>query len=334
MNLKRITVNTGSIVCVEESDKMEIIILVLLACLLVCTIVMIVVVKRQANQNEENAIRILMKNQETQTKSENFDQQMKQSFNYVLNQVHELRKDQALSKQSIDSVENNIRTINQVMTNTKARGNWGEYQLDLLLELYAAKNPNVYSMQFTLLNGRIADAVLHMPQTDRILCIDSKFPMENYLNLMDEFNDIYFRAFKTNIKKHVDDIASKYINAQTVDHAIMFIPSEAIYQFICSECEESLNYALTKHVLITSPTTLVGVIYTLVASTKDFYRAKNIKEIEKNIILLQEDVDRLVQRSQKAEKSLDSLVDQFRQVSISATKISNRIEKMADGKEI
>lgn len=312
---------------------MEYITIGLMIALLVCLIALIVLIKRQSTQSEESTYQILMKNQETQTKSEVFDKQMKQSFDYVLNQVHQLRKEQALSKQSMDQVEYNIRSINQVMTNTKARGNWGEYQLDMLLEIYAGKNPNVYSTQFTLLNGRIADAILHMPQTDRILCIDSKFPMENYLNLMDDYNDSYFRAFKTNIKKHVDDISSKYINTQTLDQAIMFIPSEAIYQFICAKCEDSLNYALSKHVLITSPTTLVGIIYTLIASTKDFYRVTNIKEIEKNIMMLKEDVERLVQRSEKAEKSLESLVEQFRQVSISAKKVSGRIGKMVDGSE-
>ena len=126
-------------------------------------------------------------------RNEAFDKQMKQSFNYVLNQVQELRKDQALSKQSMDIVENNIRSMNQIMSNAKTRGNWGEYQLDMLLKIYAGQNPSVYSMQYTLSNGRIADAVLHMPQDKRVLCIDSKFPMENYLNMVNDNNEIYLR---------------------------------------------------------------------------------------------------------------------------------------------
>lgn len=313
---------------------METIIMIgLMIALFICLIILIVQIKRQSSQAEDNAYRILMKNQETQTKSEAFDKQIQKTFTYVLEQVNQLRKDQAVSKQSMEMVQNNIQSINQVMTNTKARGNWGEYQLDMLLEIYAGKNPNVYSTQYTLANGRIADAVLHMPGTNKVLCIDSKFPMENYLRLTNEYNDSTYRAFKTNMKKHIDDIATKYINIETLEQAILFIPSEAIYQFVCSKCEDSLNYALSKHVLITSPTTLVGVVYTLIASTKDFYRAKNIKEIEKNILLLQEDMDRLVQRSEKAEKTLEGLIDQFRQVSVSAHKLSSRLHKMSDGKE-
>lgn len=304
-----------------------------MVCLFICLFILMVLIKKQSSQAEENAYRILMKNQETQTKSEAYDKQMQKTFNYVLEQVNQLRKDQAVSKQSMEHVQENIRSINQVMTNTKARGNWGEYQLDMLLEIYAGQNPNVFSTQYTLANGRIADAVLHLPKTQKVLCIDSKFPMDNYLRLMDVYSESTFRAFKTNIKKHIDDIALKYINIETADQAILFIPSEAIYQFICSKCEDSLNYALSKHVLITSPTTLVGVIYTLIASTKDFYRAQNIKEIEKNILMLQEDMDRLVQRSEKAEKTLEGLVEQFRQVSVSAHKLSSRLNKMSDGGE-
>lgn len=312
---------------------MELISIVLIICLLIYLVVLVYLIKKLSDKSEENTYQILMNNKEEAARNEAFDKQMKQSFNYVLNQVQELRKDQALSKQSMDIVENNIRSMNQIMSNAKTRGNWGEYQLDMLLKIYAGQNPSVYSMQYTLSNGRIADAVLHMPQDKRVLCIDSKFPMENYLNMVNDNNEVYLRQFKANVKKHIDDIANKYINSQTVDQAIMFIPSEAIYQFICSECIETLNYALSKHVMMTSPTTLVGIVYTLISSTKDFYRASNIQDIERNIILLKDDMERLVTRSRKAEKSLESLVEQFHQVSISASKIATRVNKWTDGKE-
>lgn len=296
-------------------------------------IILILLVKRQADQSQEDTMKILLKNQETQTKSEDSQEYIEKEFDYVLEQVNQLRKEQSVSLQSMQQVSHTIQSMNRVMTNTKARGNWGEYQLDMLLSIYAGSNPNIYSTQYTLSNGKIADAILHIPNSDKVLCIDSKFPMENYLRLDDARDESVFRAFKSNVKKHIDAISTKYINMETMNQAILFIPSEAIYQFICANCEDTLNYALSKHVLITSPTTLVGVIYTLLASTKDFYRANHIKEIEKNILLLQEDMNRLVTRSEKAESSLESLVDQFHQVSTSAHKLSSRLNKMADGKE-
>lgn len=306
---------------------MEYILMCLLILLLICMIVLILLVKKQ---NETRSIQDLLVNQDRKME----ENQIEKSFMTLFQQVQELKKDQVLSKDMMNRVQTDLSTISTVMTNTKRRGNWGEYQLNLLMDLYTAKNPNVYSTQYTLLNGKIADVVLHMPGSNKVLCIDSKFPMENYLNLLETEDENFLKIFRNNIKKHIDDVANKYITSETMDQAILFIPSEAIYQFICSESEQSLNYALQKHVLLASPTTLVGILYTLIASTQDFYRAKNIKEIERNILLLQEDVDRLLARSTKAEKSLESLVDQFHQVSISAQKISNRMDKMMDGREV
>ena len=84
---------------------------------------------------------------------------------------------------------------------------------------------------------------------------------------------------------------------------------------------------------MTSPTTLVGVIFTLLASTRDFYRSAHIEEIEKNILSLQQDAHRLEQRSQKAKQSLDSLLQQFHSISVSASKITKRMDTIIEGRE-
>lgn len=287
---------------------MEYILLTLLIILIICMIMVIVLLKYPNRQTTPE-------------------------WNQVINQIHLLQKEQMYSSKSIEIMEKNIRDMNRVMTNTKQRGNWGEYQLEHLLSLYAGQNPEVFEMQYTLNNGKIADAVFHLPNNSKILCIDSKFPMENYLEMIDddENKEYYFRQLKQNMKKHIDDISNKYITTQTMNQAILFIPSEAIYQFVCAKCEDIMSYALKKHVFLTSPTTLVGITFTLIASTKDFYRASHLEEIEENLLLLQEDVVRLVTRSEKAEKSLESLANQFHGVSTSAKKIGNRIDKITGG---
>ena len=113
-------------------------------------------------------------------------------------------------------------------------------------------------------------------------------------------------------------------------YALLFIPSESIYQFVCAKCDDLFTYAMQRHVMLVSPTTLVAQVMTLLESTKDFYRTNHMEEIEKNILTLQEDASRLVERSQRAEKNLQTLMTQFHQVSISAEKINNRIERMGE----
>lgn len=298
---------------------MQIFIMILLILVLFCLLILLFFLYSQTKNNQ---MQEALKNQEETIHNTNFNEQ----FNSVISQMQNLRKEQATSYQMMDYLSHQMDSMNRVMTNTKARGTWGEYQLEHLLAIYAGSNPSVYTMQYTLENGKIADAILHLPNSEKVLCIDSKFPMENYLRKQD-------KAFEKDVKKHIDDISKKYRTHQTVDQAILFLPSEAIYQTICASFQGLIEYALKQHVLFCSPCTLIGVVYTLLSSTKDFYRASHMEEIEKNILALQEDVNRLCLRSERAEKTLQSLENQFHEVSISANKLNHRMNQMIDGKE-
>ena len=314
---------------------MQIIILILLVFIAIMMSILCSMLISFFRKNREQNMQMMMKNQESITTASQSDQKIFQRFELLLNQVQQVQRSQATVNQSMDWLQNQMDSINRVMTNTKRRGNWGEYQLDWLLHEYAGENESIYTNQYTLPNGKIADVAFHLPGTEKVLCVDSKFPMENFIRMDEESEnrETYYRAFRQNIKKHIDDISNKYINEYTASQAIMFIPSESIYQFICAKCDDLLNYALQKHVMVTSPTTLVGIVFTLHASTQEFYQAHHMEEIEKNILSLQQDMERLVTRSEKAQKSLESLAGQFQLVSTSANKISQRFNKMIQGKE-
>ena len=305
---------------------MEMLILILLVLLIVCVLILISLVYLQNRKQNDHTVLKKMQEQDQKTREELYQKQMRETFQNLNGQIQILRKENALGAQSIQKMQTDLSSMNKVMTNTKMRGNWGEYQLQSLLEIYAGQNPEIFSMQYGLKNGKVADAILRVAGSDKVLCIDSKFPVENYLRIEEGKNQQEFiRLFKMNMKKH--------INEQTVDQAILFIPSESIYQFVCGKCTDTLNYALERHVLMTSPTTLVGVIFTLLASTRDFYRSAHIEEIEKNILSLQQDAHRLEQRSQKAKQSLESLVQQFHSISVSASKITKRMDTIIEGRE-
>lgn len=314
---------------------MDLLIILLLIVLLVCVLVLFVYLLSQSRHASQINAALLAKNQEVLTNSGLSDQKVVSRFDTILSQMQALQKNQIHSADSLEWVQEQVEGMAQVMTNTKRRGNWGEYQLDYLLGTYLGENDTIFTTQYTLPNGKIADVALHLPGTKQVLCIDSKFPMENFMRMDDdpESRDYYLRLFMQNIKKHIDDIAGKYINAYTAPQALMFIPSEAIYQFICGNCDTLFSYALQKHVMITSPTTLVGILFTLQASTNDFYRASHLEEIEKELFKLKEDIGRLEERTEKSMKSLDALGKQFQNVYISARKISTRFDSMIEGKD-
>ena len=117
---------------------MEIIILILLSIVIVCLIV------------------LLMQNKSKESVSSNSDSLILQkNFEYLLKQVQDVQKNQATSKVSLNQMEEYLYRMNMVMTNTKLRGNWGEYQLDMLLSVYCGQNPSIYSMQYTLRMERL-----------------------------------------------------------------------------------------------------------------------------------------------------------------------------------
>lgn len=264
------------------------------------------------------------------------EEKMAERLRNMNENVLSLMKESTSSTEKVNDIARRVNALNDIMVNKKSRGNWGEYQLNNLLSVYAGDNQEIFETQYTLKNGYIGDVALHLPGTDKVMIIDSKFPLENYQNLLNkDLSDVemskYESLFKQNIKKHINDIAKKYINSQTVENAVMFIPSEAIYMYVCGNHSELIEEAHKKHILITSPTTLIGVVFTLVNLTKDFKRSRNIKALEKDIVGMYQDVERLYTRLDKVDNTISNLQKNFKDVRTSSEKIGGRIMKIYDG---
>lgn len=288
--------------------------------------------KNQLDDQYQNDKSLLLKSQETATTLLALQQQ----FQTLSQEFHILNKGSFRNSATIDAISKDLNDIQKVMINKKTRGNWGEYQLEMLLSLYVGDHKGVFESQYVLESGAIADVALHLPDDERLLLLDSKFPMENYQKMIEHqgnraMEERYLQLFKTNIKKHISDIANKYITQQTMETAIMFIPSEAIYTFICGSCPELIDEAYKKHVLITSPTTLVGVVFTLINITKEFHRAKHIQEIEQELNYLFEDTARLVERANKASQYASLTLKHIDEMQISIQKLTKRMQQINEG---
>jgi len=127
------------------------------------------------------------------------------------------------------------------------------------LELWSETSADVaFELQYTLSNNMRVDCVLRLPPPTGMVPVDSKFPLENYHRMFDRDIDQAERAaaqkqFKADVRKHVDDIARKYIIAgETSDGAVMFIPRRR-----CSRksmrTTRVVEYANGKRVWIVSP---------------------------------------------------------------------------------
>ncbi len=237
------------------------------------------------------------------------------------------------AQKKIDSLSTNIVSLQDVLTDKKSRGTFGEVQLNhILATVFGDNNNKIYELQKKLVNGTISDAVLHIPDPVGMLCVDSKFPLENYQRMIDKsMNEAerktYERDFKTNVKKHINDISSKYIiNGVTSEQAIMFLPAEAIFAEINAYHQDLIDYASSKKVWIASPTTLMSVLSTVQVVLRNLER-------EKYASIIHEELNNLGREFKLYKDRWDSLAKDIKRVSDDVDKIhitSNKIEKKFD----
>lgn len=296
------------------------ILMILVILLLIVIVLGIYVMMRQQGK----LTRKLM--QENEMARANFETMKELNF-----RIENMQAQTGLSLENSRQLTSQIRSITQVMTNAKRRGNFGEYQLENIIRTYLGDSPYIYVTQYRLKNGKISDGAFHLPGSDQVLCIDSKFPMENYTRMVEEPEnaDQYERELRRNIKKHIVDVASKYINEETIDVAILFIPNEGVFSWLCSKGSDLMDFAMSQHVMLVSPTTLVGVVFTLLASTRNFYRAKNLEQIEKQLEVLELQADAICEQSEKTGRTLTTLEKQNEELSKQAKRLRMTIGRLA-----
>lgn len=263
--------------------------------------------------------------------SEGFDKTNKTFTNIVerLSKIDEAQKN--IEKLSFDVV-----SLQNVLTDKKSRGTFGEVQLNhILSSIFGENNTKAYETQITLSNGNRADAVLHIPGPMGDLAIDSKFPLENYQRMVDreltERERIEAtRNFKSDLKKHVDSIASKYIiPMETSDQAVMFVPAEAVFAELNAYHQDVIEYAQKKRVWIASPTTMMSLLTTVQVLLRNAERDKYAKVIQEELIRLGEEFKRYQDRWDKLSRNIDSVNKSVKDIHTTSTKIGKRFEEIS-----
>lgn len=181
--------------------------------------------------------------------------------------------------QASQSLENLFRV-------TRGRGEYGEFQLEQILkDILPAQY--VHIRKRIPQTGKIPDAHIITPQG--IICIDSKFPLDNYRKMLettDETQKEKFGAnFRNDVEGHIEKIKADYVKPEegTTPFAFGFIPSEAVYQYL-TECEMTLvAEAATQGVLLVSPATLAINLNLLSVGLKATEISEKAEQIQKNL---------------------------------------------------
>lgn len=183
-----------------------------------------------------------------------------------------------------------ISSLQNMMRAPKFRGQMGENFLEnLLSQVFIEKKS--YSIQYKFQGGDIADAVIHL-RDGLMVAIDSKFPFENFKKMIEAQNEkdekgssTARKLFVADVKKHIDDIAKKYIlpGEGTLEFAIMYIPAENVYyETVIKNMDTEANiseYALSKKVIPVSPNNFYVYLQTLLMGLRGLQIEKNAKEI-------------------------------------------------------
>jgi len=236
------------------------------------------------------------------------------------------------AQKKIDGLTVNMVSLQELLGDKRSRGAYGEVQLEGLVRNVLPNDS--FKMQHTFENGVRVDCALFLPQPTGIVAVDSKFPLENYHKMFDSsLNEIEKtlakKQFKADIKKHVDDIASKYIIPHvTSDGAVMFIPAEAVFAEIHAYHPEIINYAMNKRVWLVSPTTLMAVLNTARAVLKDVEMRKQVHIIKDELGKLSKDFERFDVRMKKLADNIRQAHDNAQEVHISSQKITNRFKQI------
>ena len=259
----------------------------------------------------------------------NFEKTNK-TFASILERISKI--DEAQKK--IDSLSSDIIGLQSVLTDKKTRGIFGETNLNFILNSVFGVNDKIYQIQVTLSNGYIADAMLYAPEPLGTIAIDSKFPLEHYNQMTDTKlskleRDVATKAFKADVKKHIDAIKSKYIiEGETAKEAIMFLPAEAIFAEINAYHSYLIEYSYKAKVWITSPTTLMSTLTVIGMVIKNMERDKYAKIIHEELNKLGVEFDRYKERWDKLSRSINTVSKDVEDIHTTTEKITKRFESI------
>jgi DNA recombination protein RmuC len=263
--------------------------------------------------------------------SERLDEGFKKTNETFVNVMQRLATiDEAQKK--IETLTSSVVTLQDLLGNKQSRGAFGEVQLEALVRnmLPAA----AYEMQFTLPNGLRVDCALRLPEPTGLVCVDSKFPLDNYRRMVSrDANDVdramAQRQFRADVKKHVDDIAAKYIVPEvTSDGAVMFVPAEAVFAEIHAYHAEVVEYANAKRVWIVSPTTLMAVLNTARAVLKDVETRKQIHVMKEALARLAVEFARFDERLRDLARHIRQANEDVEKIQTAGTKIAQQFQRI------
>ena len=235
--------------------------------------------------------------------------------------------------QQVYDVGKDIASLQEILRAPKLRGSLGELFLGELLAQVLP--PSHFSMQHRFKNNEVVDAVIRLGPA--LVSVDSKFPLENFRRLIEatdpEEKKGYQRKFRSDVKKHITQIASKYILADegTYDFALMYIPAENVYYETIIKDEDFgeeaalCTFALSKRVIPVSPNSFYAYLQAIVLGFKGLRIEKSAQEIHQRLQRLSGDFNRFREDYDVLGKHLSNTRGKYEEATKKLDRLGDRL---------
>ncbi|MDO4781323.1 MAG: DNA recombination protein RmuC [Candidatus Saccharibacteria bacterium] len=264
--------------------------------------------------------------------------QLSESAKLVADVTQRLAKLDETNRRVVD-VADELKTLQNVLSNPKQRGVFGEFYLESVLDNVLPATQ--YQMQYRFQDGEIVDAAVFLDK-GKILPIDSKFSLENYNRMINADDKAQREALlgrvKADLKGRIDETA-KYIRPAegTMDFAFMFIPSESLYYDLLinnvgtgGSSRDLIEYAFRdKRVIIVSPTSFLAYLQTVLQGLRSLQIEEQARDIQVRVGLLGTHIKKFDELMNKMGKSLSTTVNHYNNSYKELAKIDKDVVKIA-----
>ena len=279
---------------------------------------------------------------------------LREKISEFQNKVEETNKDSISRTSALREQLQSLKDMNQQMStdaknlvkalkgDTKAQGDWGEIQLERILERSGLRKGEEYSIQesFTTEEGRKRpDVIVNLPEEKKII-IDSKVSLVSYERLVsaddDEQRSMHIKSFIDSVKKHIKELSEKKYQSifdhGSLDFVLMFIPIEPAFSLAIQYGENLYVDAYDKNIIIVSPSTLLATLRTIANIWKQEYQNKNVIEIAKQSGALYDKfvafTEDLISVGNRLDQAKGSYVDAMKKLSEGSGNLVKRVEKI------
>lgn len=241
----------------------------------------------------------------------------------------------------MQSLATGVGDLKRVLTNVKTRGGWGEVQLSSLLEQILSKSQ--YKEQVTIKknSSEKVDFAVILPgkgDSELLLPIDAKFPMEDYSRLCaaSEANnlqevEIQIKNLENRIKEEAKSICEKYIDPPTTtDFAVMYLPIEGLYAEVIRRPALCETLQHKYKIMVCGPTTLTALLNSLQMGFKTLAIEKRSSEIWNTLSIFKAEFNKFVELLSKTQKKIDEASNTLDFATKKTKTIQRKLKDVAD----